>query len=128
MLGLLGLDARGRAWLLVVVAVLDALLGMALGLFAARSRGPSSRRCSSCRPFVFPQLLLCGLFVARDEMPPCCSAVSDVLPLSYAVDAMNQVDGRRNFSRDLAVDLLVVGGFVVAALGLGAATLRRRTA
>jgi hypothetical protein len=28
----------------------------------------------------------------------------------------------------LAVDLLVVGGFVAAALGLGAATLRRRTA
>jgi len=77
---------------------------------------------------VLPQLLLCGLFVARDDLPPVLHAVADVLPLSYAVDAMNQVTVSETLSRDLAVDLLVVGGFVVAALGLGAATLRRRTA
>ena len=86
--GLLGLDVAGPVWLLAVVAVADAVLGTALGLFVARSPAPSSRPCSSCRLVVIPQILLCGLFVPRDDAARRARAVSDVLPLSYAVDAM----------------------------------------
>ena len=76
---------------------------------------------------VIPQLLLCGLFVPRDALPPVLETVSDVLPLSYAVDAMLTLStstGTGEVWRDLAV----VAGFVAGALVLGAATLRRRTA
>ena len=38
--------------------------------------------------FVIPQILLCGLFVPRSALPDVLRAVSDVLPLSYATDAM----------------------------------------
>jgi hypothetical protein len=54
-------------------------------------------------------------------------AVSDVLPLSYAVDAMNQVTARSALTGDFLRDILVDTGCILAALALGAATLRRRT-
>jgi ABC-2 type transport system permease protein len=77
--------------------------------------------------FVIPQILLCGLFVPRDTMPGVLHAVSDVLPLSYATDAMQSLvsdSGTGEVWRDLGI----VVAFAVAALALGAATLRRRTA
>jgi ABC-2 type transport system permease protein len=55
-------------------------------------------------------------------------AISDVLPLSYAVDAMNRITTQSGFSGALAADLGVVLGCTLLALALGAATLRRRTA
>ena len=126
--GLLGLEVSGPVWMLAVVAVLDAVLGTTLGLFVSAFAQTEFQAVQFMPAVVLPQLLLCGLFVARDDLPPVLHAVADVLPLSYAVDAMNQVTVSETLTRDLAVDLLVVGGFVVAALGLGAATLRRRTA
>jgi ABC-2 type transport system permease protein len=51
-----------------------------------------------------------------------------VLPLSYAVDAMTSVSTTDGVGGDLLRDLAVVVGFALAALGGGAATLRRRTA
>jgi ABC-2 type transport system permease protein len=75
---------------------------------------------------VIPQILLCGLFVARDELPAVLSAISDLLPLSYAVDAMETLTESTS-TADVWRDLAVVGAFAVAFLGLGAATLRRRT-
>ena len=77
---------------------------------------------------VLPQLLLCGLFVPRDALPDVLDAVSDVLPLSYAVDAMQQVQAPRRGPATSPSTSLVVGGGGLLALLLGAATLRRRTA
>jgi ABC-2 type transport system permease protein len=78
--------------------------------------------------FVLPQVLLCGLLVPREQLPPVLEAISNVLPLSYAVDAMVEVTRSADPGSDLARDLAVVAAFGLAALALGAATLRRRTA
>jgi hypothetical protein len=56
---LLGLDAAHGAWLVGVLAVGNALLGMALGCSRAHSRAPSSKRCNSC---------------PRSSSHSCCSA------------------------------------------------------
>ena len=73
---------------------------------SARSRAPSSRPCSSCRLLVFPQLLLCGLFVAaRPAARRRSHAVSNVLPLSYAVDAMQELVDQRDRDRRVWRDL-----------------------
>ena len=75
-----------------------------------------------------PQILLCGLFVAaREPCPRVLEAISRVLPLSYAVDAMQELVGAADQSVVWG-DVGVVLGFALAALALGAATLRRRTA
>jgi ABC-2 type transport system permease protein len=125
--GLLGLDVAGPVWMLAVIAVLDAVLGTALGLFVSAFAQTEFQAVQFMPAVVLPQVLLCGLFVARDALPPVLHAVSSVLPLSYAVDAMERVTLDSGVSSEVR-DLLVIAAFTVGALALGAATLRRRTA
>ncbi|MGW4748757.1 ABC transporter permease [Streptomyces sp. NPDC004290] len=124
----LGLDVIGSAWLLLLVALLDALLGTALGLFVSAFAASEFQAVQFMPAVIFPQLLLCGLFTPRDRMAPALEALSDVLPMSYAVDGMNQVLRHPDVTGDFVRDTLVVAGCAVLVLGLGAATLRRRTA
>jgi ABC-2 type transport system permease protein len=128
MLGLLGLDVAGPTWLLVVVAVVDAILGCALGLFVSAFARTEFQAVQFMPAIVLPQFLLCGLLVPRDEMGAVLEAISAVLPLSYAVDAMERLTLEADVSGRLVLDIAVVVGFIALSLGLGAATLRRRTA
>lgn len=125
--GVLDLDLVGPAWLLVVVAVTNAVLGTALGLLVSAFAQTEFQAVQFMPAFVIPQLLLCGLLLPREAMPALLEGVSGVLPLSYAVDAMNRLT-RSAATGEVWADLGVVAGFVVVALGLGAATLRRRSA
>jgi len=124
--GLLGLDVNGPVWLLGLVAVVDAVLGTALGLLVSAFATTEFQAVQFMPAFVLPQILLCGLFVPRDAMPGVLEAISNVLPLSYAVDAMQELVGGAD-QGEVWRDVLVVAVFALAALGLGAATLRRRT-
>ncbi|MFF8844706.1 ABC transporter permease [Streptomyces sp. NPDC015127] len=127
-LWVLGLDVVGSPWLLLLVALLDALLGTALGLFVSAFAASEFQAVQFMPAVIFPQLLLCGLFTARDRMQPALEAVSNVLPMSYAVDAMNEVLLHADTTADFLRDVLVVAVCAVLVLALGAATLRRRTA
>lgn len=124
--GLLGLDVNGPVWLLGVVAIVDAVLGTALGLFVSAFAATEFQAVQFMPLVVVPQILLCGLFVGRDTMPGVLEAISNVLPLSYAVDAMQELVGAADES-EVWGDIGVVLGFALAGLALGAATLRRRT-
>jgi len=124
--GLLGLDIQGAVWLLGLVAVADAVLGSALGLFVSAFAQTEFQAVQFLPLIVFPQILLCGLFVPRDTLPDVLEAVSNVLPLSYAVDAMTHLTLGTETSQ-VWQDLLVVVAFALGGLALGAATLRRRT-
>ena len=125
--GLLGLDAAGPVWLVVVLAVANAVLGMALGLFLSAFAQTEFQAVQFMPAFVLPQILLAGLLVPRDKMARVLELASDLLPMTYAYDALakaaaDDLDGR------LALDVALIGGFIVLALVLGATTLRRRTA
>ena len=124
--GLLGLDVVGPLWLLTVVAVVDAILGSALGLFVSAFAQTEFQAVQFMPAIIIPQLLLCGLLVPRDAMPPFLEAISDVLPLSYAVDAMQHLTTSTSTGQ-VWQDVAVVAAFAVGGLALGAATLRRRT-
>ena len=122
-----GLDVAGPLWQLVVVAVLDALLGSALGLLASGFARTEFQAVQFMPAFVLPQFLLCGLLVGRERLPDVLHRLSDVLPLSYAVDAMKSVTRSAAPGGDVATDAVVILGWVVASLVLGSLTLRRRT-
>ncbi len=129
----LDLDVAGPDWMLVVVAVADAVLGTALGLFVSAFARTEFQAVQFMPLVVIPQILLCGLFLPREAMPRALEVVSDLLPLSYAVDAMKAVSTTTGsalggVAGEVWSDLLVVLGFALAGLVLGAATLRRRTA
>jgi ABC-2 type transport system permease protein len=129
---LLDLEVGGPVGVLIVVAVADAILGTALGLLVSAFANTEFQAVQFMPLVVVPQILLCGLFVPRDQMPDVLGAIADVLPLSYAVDAMQRVaeaaPSWADVRGDVVTDLVVVGGFALASLALGAATLRRRTA
>ena len=125
--GLLGLDVQGPTWLLTLVAVGDAILGTALGLFVSAFAATEFQAVQFMPAVVIPQLLLCGLFVPRAMLPGVLETISDLLPLSYAVDAMTHLVVSTTTAQ-VWRDLAVVAAFALAGLALGAATLRRRTA
>ncbi|WAZ23267.1 ABC transporter permease [Streptomyces cinnabarinus] len=124
----LGLDVTGSPWLLLLVALLDALLGTALGLFVSAFAASEFQAVQFMPAVIFPQLLLCGLFTPRDTMHPVLEAISNVLPMSYAVDGMNEVLKHTDMTAAFVRDALIVAGCALLVLALGAATLRRRTA
>ena len=126
-LWVLGLDVIGSPWLLLLIALLDSLLGTALGLFVSAFAASEFQAVQFMPAVIFPQLLLCGLFTPRDQMHPVLEAISDVMPMSYAVDGMNQVLSHTDVTADFFRDVLIVAGCALLVLCLGAATLRRRT-
>ena len=122
-----GMTVQGQPWLVVVVGVLDALLGTALGLSVSALASTEFQAVQFMPAFILPQLLLCGIIVPRSELPTVLHWVSYLLPMSYAVDATQQLSTHAAVTTQFVVDVIVVGGFVVTALALGATTLRRRT-
>ena len=122
-----GLDVVGPAWVMGVVAVSDAVLGTALGLLASGFARTEFQAVQFMPAFVLPQFLLCGLLVARDQLPSVLQPLSDALPLSYAVDAMNEVASAAEPLAEVGADLVVIAAWIVASLLLGSLTLRRRT-
>ena len=124
---LLGLQTTGNAGLVVLIAVVDAVLGVALGLLCSAFARTEFQAVQFLPVVVVPQLLLCGLFVPRGQMAGWLEAISNALPLTYAVDALIQVGRSVDATTTMWRDLVVVAGAAVVALILAAATLRRRT-
>jgi ABC-2 type transport system permease protein len=123
---LLGLDVEGSVWIVLALAVLNAVLGMALGLFASAFAQTEFQAVQFMPAFVLPQVLLCGLLGPRERMAELLEWVSVVLPLTWAYDGLQHaVAGGDNVT--VARDAAIVVGVLVLALALGAATLRRRT-
>jgi ABC-2 type transport system permease protein len=125
---LFDLDTAGSTWLVILIAVINAVLGVALGLFCSAFARTEFQAVQFMPVVAVPQILLCGLFVSREQMAGWLEAISNVLPLSYAVEALQQVGANTDPTATLWRDIAVVSGCVVVALVLAAATLRRRTA
>jgi ABC-2 type transport system permease protein len=124
--GLLGLDVEGSIVVVVLLAVGNALLGMALGLLASAFAQSEFQAVQFMPAFVLPQFLLCGLLVARDQMAPVLEWISYALPLTWAYDGLQRaVDG--GDAALIARDAGIVFAATLLALALAAATLRRRT-
>ncbi|HXV04311.1 MAG TPA: ABC transporter permease [Solirubrobacterales bacterium] len=125
--GPLGLDVAGSTAAVVALAVGNALLGMSLGLFVSAFARTEFQAVQFMPAIVFPQLLLCGLFVAREKMVGALQTLSDALPLTYAFEALNRVTTLGHLGSRGRLDVIVIAGATLLLLALGAATLRRRT-
>jgi ABC-2 type transport system permease protein len=125
--GLLDLEVVGSAAAVVLLAIANAVLGMALGLLVSAFATTEFQAVQFMPAFVLPQLLLCGLFVPREQMAPALEAASYALPLTYAYDALDRVATDGSLGAGGVVDVVVVIGATLLSLALGAVTLRRRT-
>lgn len=126
-LGPLGLELAGSTVFVVVLAAAVALLGLGLGLLASAFARTEFQVVQFFPMIIIPQLLLCGLFVPRDQMGSVLRAISDVLPMSYAVDGIHHLVHESGVPSAAVADLAIVLAFAVGAIVLGALTLRRAT-
>jgi ABC-2 type transport system permease protein len=124
----LDLQVSGPLWMLVVVAVVDAVLGTALGLFVSAFARTEFQAVQFMPVIVLPQLLVCGLFIPRDRMADALRYFSDVMPLSYAVQALQHVTDSASLDVNYVRGVLVLAGTAILSLVLAAATLQRKTA
>ena len=121
----LGMQLAGAMWSLLLVALLDALFGVALGLFASAFARTEFQAVQFMPVIVLPQLLVCGLFVPRERMADWLRYFSDAMPLSYAVEALQHVTNSSTIDVHYVRGALVLGGTAVVSLVLAAATLQR---
>jgi len=121
-----GLDVKGENWQLGLVAIVDALAGTSLGLLASAFARTEFQAVQFMPLLVFPQIILGGLFLPREDMPDVLHAISDWLPLSYAIDAINAVTGGDE-QWEVWRPVLIVLAFTAGFLVLASLTLRRRT-
>jgi len=126
MFNILGVNVAAGYLPTIIAAVLTASLGTALGLFMSAFASSEFQAIQYMPAFIFPQLLTCGLFVARDSMATPLQWFSNIMPLIYSVDAMKQVTDNSAWTSALTGDLVVVVAFVVGALIFGSLTIRRR--
>jgi ABC-2 type transport system permease protein len=122
-----GLEVAGSITLVVLIAVADAVLGVALGLLASAFARSEFQAVQFMPVIVLPQFFLCGLLVPVDQMAGWLQAIAHVLPLTYAVEALQEVGRSAAATTTMWIDVGIVAGAALVALALAAATLRRRT-
>jgi ABC-2 type transport system permease protein len=120
----LGLKIAGPQISLIFVAILDALLGLAIGLAVSTFANTEFQAIQLLPAILLPQILLSGLLVPRSSMPILLRDLSKVLPLSYAVDATKKVISDQG---SIMNDSLVIFLFLVLILIAGSLTLKRQT-
>lgn len=125
-LGVLGLESRGSLALTVLVVV-QALLGVALGLFLSAFGRTEFEVVQFMPAAILPQLLLAGLLVPVERLPGVLAVVARLLPLTYAFEALDRImlRGRGLADGRVLLDLGVLAAALVLLLVAGALTLRR---
>jgi len=126
MIGPLGVSVAGGEIPTLISAVLAAFLGTALGLFTSAFARSEFQAIQFMPAFIFPQFLVCGLFIPREQMAEVLQWFANIMPLTYSVDAMKQVTLYADWTEALTKDLITVACFALAALILGSLTIRRR--
>ena len=125
--GLFGLTIAAPVWAVLLICVLDALLGTSLGLFVSAFARTEFQAVQFLPAILLPQLLLCGIVAPTSSLPQPLEALSYVLPLTYAVNAMQQLTVHSSITGEVWRDIAVLCGFTWPLVAGGAATLRRRT-
>lgn len=124
---LLGFSTKGNPVWVFVIAVINAVLGVGLGLLASAFARTEFQAVQFMPVVIVPQLLLAGIIIPRAQMPTWLEWISNAMPASYALEALQQVNAHPDLT-DIAIrDMTVVLVFGLAAISLAAATLRRRT-
>jgi ABC-2 type transport system permease protein len=129
-IGLLGMPSNGSLPLTFVIVIGQSLLGIALGLFLSAYARTEFQAVQFLPAVITPQFLLAGLLVPVDQLPRGLELIAQVLPLTYAFEALDliMIQGAGFSDNEVVTDLTVLFGFVALALILGALTLRRSEA
>lgn len=126
-LGPLGVEISGSVWILLLIALLDGLVGVAFGLLASAFARTEFQAVQMMPAFIGPQVFLCGLFAPAEYMPQVLRSISDWLPMTWAVRAAGDVTQHAETSGETWRDMLMLAGLAVALLVLASVSMPRRT-
>lgn len=125
-LTLLDVQISGEPSSLLVVAVLAGVLGMSFGLLFSAFAKNEFQAVQFMPAFVLPQFLTCGLFIPREKMAEFLQYFSAAMPITYVVEALQEVRSVSSWTSELSVNVAIIGGFILVALTLGALSLRSK--
>ncbi|HET6380245.1 MAG TPA: ABC transporter permease [candidate division Zixibacteria bacterium] len=130
--GTLVLDLHNQGNLLLIfgIELLLALSAINLGIFLSTFARTEFQVVQFIPLVVVPQILLSGVLVPVASEPGWLQVISNLMPLTYAVDALRSVmlEGRGLEHARLLIDLGVLAGFCALVVAAAATTLRREVA
>jgi ABC-2 type transport system permease protein len=129
-LAVLHVHNAGNVLLIFGIETLLVLAAVNLGIFLSTFARTEFQAVQFIPIVIVPQLLLSGIIVPVAAEPGWLQVVSNVLPLTYAVDGLRDVmlKGASLAWTSVQVDAAVVAAFCLLALAGATATLRRQVA
>jgi ABC-2 type transport system permease protein len=129
-LAVLRVHNEGNVLLIFGLEALMALAAVNLGIFLSMFARTEFQAVQFIPLVVVPQVLLSGILFPVSTEPKPLQVISDVLPLTYAVNGLRDlmIKGADLTWPSLQLDVGVVAGFCVVLVAAGVATLRRRIA
>jgi ABC-2 type transport system permease protein len=129
-LAVLKVHNAGNVLLIFGLEALMALAAVNLGIFLSMFARTEFQAVQFIPLVVVPQFLLSGILFPVSTEPKPLQVVSNVLPLTYAVNGLRDlmIKGADLTWPSLQLDIAVVAGFCVLLVAAGVATLRRRIA
>lgn len=126
----LGVDSVGSPVLAFAVALLLSVGAVNLGIFLSTFARTELQILQFIPLVIVPQILLGGVFWPTERLPDVLNAIAQVLPLTYAVDALREVmiKGADLSSQAVQTDLAVLGGIALFFVLLASTTIKREVA
>ena len=127
-LAILRIHNQGNVVLIFGMEALMAIAAVNLGIFLSMFARSEFQAVQFIPLVVVPQVLLCGIIFPVSSEPRGLQWLSNILPLTYAVNGMRDimVKGADLTWSSLQLDAGVVAGFCILLIAAGTATLRRR--
>jgi ABC-2 type transport system permease protein len=120
----------GSVLLIFLMELLMVVAAVNLGIFLSTFARSEFQAVQFIPLVVVPQVLLSGVVLPISSEPAWMQVISNVLPLTYAVNGLRDImiKGADLSWSSLQLDGAVVLGFCVVLVGAATATLRRRVA
>jgi ABC-2 type transport system permease protein len=121
----LQINYQGDLWQIFVVLTMLTVVSVSLGIFVSTFAN-NEFQVVQFIPLVFsPQVFLSGIFLPVEDMPVYLEIFARVLPLAYAVEALQDIMLRGQSLTDVAAELGILAGFAGALLAFAAITVKR---
>lgn len=126
----LGVSSAGSAYLAFAIAFLLSLGAVNLGIFLSTFARTELQVIQFIPLVIVPQALLSGILWPTERLPEVLRAISEVLPLTYAVEGLREVmlKGADLSSQVVQTDLAVLGGIAAFFVLMASTTIKREVA
>jgi ABC-2 type transport system permease protein len=120
-----GVPMRGSPITAFAVILLLGAGALALGSFVSNFARSEFQVVQFIPIVIIPQIVLCGVFWPVQSVPEFLRPISNVLPLTYASDALRAIMLKGALVSDILPDFLYLGAFFLIFFGAATIMLKR---